>query len=58
MPLDEYTDKELKKLLWLAQETRDRRYFKAIKAEMKKRKLDEWLKKNYKNAELSCKTKN
>ena len=41
MPLDEYTDKELKKLLWLAQETRDRRYFKAIKAEMKKRKLDE-----------------
>ena len=41
MILSEYTDRELKKLLWLAQETRDRRYYKAIKAEMKKRNLYE-----------------
>ena len=41
MTLQEYTDKELQQLLWLAQETRDRRYYKAIKTEMKKRNLYE-----------------
>ncbi len=37
MDLKDLTDKELQKLLWLAQETRDRRYYKAIRAEITRR---------------------
>jgi hypothetical protein len=37
MDLKDLTDQELRKLLWLAQETRDRRYYKAIRAEITRR---------------------
>ena len=58
MQLQDLTDQELQKLLWLAQETHDRRYYKAIRAEITRRNKELWLKKNYRNAELTCKTKN
>lgn len=37
MNIKDLTDQELKKLYWLAVETRDGKYIKALKAEMNRR---------------------
>ena len=37
MKLEDYTDKELMQLYWMAVETRDGKYIKALKAEMNRR---------------------